>query len=149
MTVVRRPTPAAWALGLGGLIPFVAGAAALLWPGAVPVAVPGGAAAALAAYAAVIVSFLGGIHWGLAFVQPGGSATTRLVWGVVPSLIAWPALLLPPAWSLAVLAAALVLCFMVDRRAYPALGLAAWLPLRGLLTTVAAISCAAGAALAG
>lgn len=148
MTVARRPSPAAWALGVAGLIPFVAGAAGMLWPSALPWPVPGGAAAALGAYGAVIVSFLGGIHWGLAMAGSGEPSALRLAWGVVPSLIAWPALLLAPAWGLAALAAALVLCFMVDRRSYPALGLAGWLPLRGLLTAVAALSCMAGAALA-
>jgi hypothetical protein len=66
----------------------------------------------------------------------------------VPSLVAWPALLLPPPTGLSLLAAALVLCFAVDRRSYPPLGLAAWLPLRAVLTAVATLSCAAGAALA-
>lgn len=148
MNAVRRPGPAAWALGGAGLIPFVAGVAGMLWPAALHWPVPGGATAALGAYGAVIVSFLGGIHWGLAMAGSGESSTLRLAWGVVPSLIAWPALLLPPAWGLAVLAAALVLCFLVDRRSYPALGLAAWLPLRALLTAVAALSCMTGAALA-
>lgn len=137
------PPPMAWALGLAGLIPFVAGAAWLLLARGEPMA-----PRALAAYGAVIVSFLGGIHWGLVMARPGAAAAAQLVWGVVPSLIAWPALLLPAAWSLALLAAALVLCFLVDRRSYPGLGLAAWLPLRGLLSAVAALCCAAGAALA-
>ncbi len=155
MSTSRRPSPAAWVLGVAGLMPFVAGAAALVWPAAWPWP-PGagqgagqvGAALALAAYAAVIVSFLGGIHWGLAFQDPAGPRAAQLGWGVVPSLIAWPALLLPAAWSLAVLAAALVLCFMVDRRSYPPRGLAAWLPLRALLTAVAALACITGSVLA-
>ena len=156
MSAPRRPSPWAWALGLAGLLPFVAGAAGLVWPAVLtwPASlVPGGAAQVLAAYAAVIVSFLGGIHWGLAMQRPersqgpAGQGTARWLWGVVPSLIAWPALLLPAAWGLAVLAAALVLCFMVDRRSYPPLGLAAWLPLRALLTAVAALACTIGAAL--
>lgn len=142
LTPRSAPPAVAWALGLAGLIPFVAGAAWLLLAPGEPLA-----PRALAAYGAVIVSFLGGIHWGLVMARPGAAATAPLVWGVVPSLIAWPALLLPPAWSLALLAAALVLCFMVDRRRYPALGLAAWLPLRALLSAAAALSCAAGAAL--
>jgi hypothetical protein len=140
-----RPSTAAWALGGAGLLPFVGAA---VWLALAPAGAGDGPARALAAYAATIVSFLGGIHWGLAFATPGGPATARLAWGVVPSLIAWPALLLPPATGLSLLAAALVLCFAVDRRSYPPLGLGAWLPLRGLLTAVATLSCAAGAALA-
>ena len=80
----RRPSALAWALGVAGLLPFAVGAAGL-W--LLPPQWAGLAAAALLAYAAVIVSFLGGIHWGLAMAtgqpRPGG-----LVWGVLPSLLA-------------------------------------------------------------
>ena len=57
--------------------------AALVWllqPESRPVA-----ATALSAYAAVIVSFLGGIHWGIGF--PDGMPRLFL-WGVLPSLVA-------------------------------------------------------------
>ncbi len=105
------------------------------------------ATAALAAYAAVIVSFLGGIHWGLALRQPPQQHTGLLAWGVVPSLLGWPALLLPPAAGLALLGAILLLCYAVDRKVYTAQGAATWLGLRLQLTTVACLSCwvAAGA----
>jgi len=88
--------PIALGLGYGGLIPFVAGAAltGLLAPETQPLA-----ATALSAYAAVFVSFLGGIHWGIGFRD----GTPRLfLWGVVPSLAAAAAaaLLLPPRHGL-------------------------------------------------
>ncbi|MCU0814082.1 MAG: DUF3429 domain-containing protein [Burkholderiaceae bacterium] len=137
---VSGTTPrAALALGYAGLIPFAAGALAawVLGDGA-----RASAAFALAGYAAVIVSFLGGIHWGIGFLR--GDAV-RFVWGVVPSLVAWPALLMPPAAGLALLAAMLVVCYVVDRRVYPAYGLQRWLPLRLHLSSVAAACCAAGA----
>lgn len=140
--VPRSSSPSAAALRLGhaGLLPFVGGALLvwLVWPEAHPYTT-----LALSAYAAVIVSFLGGIHWGLGMLR--GDAA-HFAWGVVPSLVAWPALLLPPAPALAVLAAAVLVCFVVDRRVYPACGLQAWLALRLPLTAVAALSCAAGAA---
>lgn len=139
------PSRAALALGYAGLLPFLGCA---VWLAAGPAAGQALAAQVLAAYAATIVSFLGGIHWGLAFAAPGGPSTARLAWGVVPSLLAWPALLLPPAPGLALLAGTLLLCYAVDRRAYPRLGLAAWLPMRRVLSTVAALSCAVGVALA-
>lgn len=139
------PTRMALALGYAGLLPFLGSAA---WVAAGPAGQQALAVQVLAAYAATIVSFLGGIHWGLAFAAPGGPSTVRLAWGVVPSLLAWPALLLPPAAGLALLAAALVLCYAVDHRAYPRLGLAAWLPMRRALSAVAALSCAVGVALA-
>lgn len=138
------PSGLARALGAAGLIPFVAGAA---WVALAPAGQATWAAQVLAAYAATIVSFLGGIHWGLAFAAPGGAPPGRLAWGVVPSLLAWPALLLPPAAGLALLAVTLALCYGVDHRAYPRLGLAEWLPLRRALSAVATLSCAVGAAL--
>lgn len=140
---VALASPPAWALLLGyaGLIPFAAGA---LWLWGVPGAPHPLAAPALAAYGAVIVSFLGGIHWGLAFAHPPAPAPL-FGWGVVPSLVAWLALLLPHPAGLSVLGAMLVLAYAVDRRVYRRHGLAHWLPLRLHLSAIAALCCAAGA----
>lgn len=142
----EAPRPPGWAraLGYAGLVPFVGGAALLALAGA---ELRPQAAFALAAYAALILSFLGGIHWGLAFRQARPSPAL-FAWGVSPSLIAWAALLLPAPAGLALLAALVVLCYAVDRQVYPRQGAAAWLGLRLQLSTVAALSCAAGAALA-
>lgn len=133
------PSATARALGLAGLLPFVAGAAALWW---MPDAPGVDIATALAAYGATIVAFLGGLHWGLA--ARGAQSAAQYAWGVVPSLVAWAALLLPRHAGLAVLAGALVACYAVDRRVLRAQGLAGWLPMRALLTAVAAASCLAG-----
>ena len=100
---------------------------------------------ALAAYAATIAAFLGGVHWGPA-LRAGGEARGPLVWGVVPQLAGWLALLLPARAGLLTCAAVLVACYAADRRLYPEEGLAAWLPLRLQLTVVAAASCVLGAA---
>jgi Protein of unknown function (DUF3429) len=131
------------ALGVAGLLPFVAGAAALAFG---PPAWHDGAARALLAYAALIVSFLGGIHWG----SPTGAAHDGArLWGVVPSLLAWPLLLLPSTrFALLGLAASLALCWAVDRARFAAMGLAALLPLRALLSGVAIVCCLVGAAFA-
>ncbi|MCY7314359.1 MAG: DUF3429 domain-containing protein [Rubrivivax sp.] len=142
---INPPTrPTRWALGLGyaGLLPFVAGAL-LLW--LLRGEAQGHVALALSAYAALILSFLGGIHWGLAMRQPA-AATAGLVWGVVPSLLAWPALLMPAFSALVIHGALLLLSYAVDRRSYPAHGAAAWLGLRFRLSAVAALSCFIGAA---
>ena len=85
------------------------------------------------------------IHWGFAMRQadaPGSLAG----WGVVPSLVAWVAVVMPPYAGLIVLGAMLVACYLVDRRVYPAQGAAAWLTLRFRLTAVASLSCFIGAA---
>ncbi len=130
-------------LGVAGLLPFIGGAAAVALG---PPAWHDTAARALIAYGAVIVSFLGGIHWG----SPTGAAhDAARVWGVVPSLLAWPLLLVPSSrFALIGLAAALALCWAVDRARFPAMGLAALLPLRTLLSSVAILSCLVAAAFA-
>lgn len=140
----RKPTgPSEWAqrLGYGGLIPFVALALAI-W--LVPPALQTVLASALVAYGATILSFVGALHWGLTMRTPSTQSAPALVWGVVPSLVAWAALLLPPAAGLLAIAAMLWVCFAVDRKAYPPLGLQAWLPMRFLLTAVASVCCVAG-----
>lgn len=137
-------SPPAWAerLGHAGLIPFVAGALLvwLVWPEAHPYVT-----LALSAYAAVIVSFLGGIHWGVAMRQPS-PPPSLFAWGVVPSLVAWTAVMMPPSAGLVVLGAMLLACYGVDRRLYPPQGMGRWLTLRFRLSAVASLSCFIGAA---
>ena len=138
----NTPPLAAKLLGASGLLPF-AGLAVLVWqtgPGHAP-----WAAAALTAYGASIVSFLGAIHWGLTMRDAQGPRTAPLVWGVVPSLLGWAALLLPPSLGLGLLTATLCACFAVDRSVYRQRGLQRWIPLRGWLTLVASACCAVGA----
>jgi len=106
---------------------------------------------ALAAYGAVILSFLGGIHWGLAIAGfgPDGDESRisgRLVMSVVPSLIGWGALFLPAAAGLLVLAAAFAAMLLVDLSAARQTRAPAWYPmLRWPLTlvVVAALTLAA------
>jgi Protein of unknown function (DUF3429) len=137
-----RPSPLALRLGYAGLIPFVAGAL-LTWvvrPDAHPYVVD-----TLAKYAALIVSFLGGIHWGLGMREAETSAA-RFAWGIVPSLLAWIAAVMPAYAGLAALGALLVVCYLVDRQVYPQQGLKAWMTLRFRLTLVAALGCFVAAA---
>lgn len=97
----------AWLLGLGGLLPF-AGAAL------VGLASPGWhdlALLALRSYGAVILAFLGAVHWGFALLPEVGreaAGPKRLVLGIVPALVAWVALLLPVGPALALLALAIL-----------------------------------------
>lgn len=122
-------------LGYAGLVPFV-GLCLLTWvvrPDVAPFV-----HLALVAYGAVIVSFLGGVHWGIAFSK-WQAAGAHLAWGVVPSLLAWAAVLMPAYAAAPLLAALLVLCYLVDRSLYPAAGLQYWLGLRLRLTVVATL----------
>ena len=94
-----RLPPAAIALGIAGLIPFIA-----LGIAAVSTADPAQAQRyllALVGYGAVILAFLGGVHWGFVLHPelPGGLSAdarrdaARLGLGVLPSLIGWAALM--------------------------------------------------------
>jgi Protein of unknown function (DUF3429) len=138
----RVPSPLALKLGYAGLAPFVLGAL-LVW--LVNDAAHPYVTLALSAYAALIVSFLGGIHWGIGFQLPA-PPPTLFAWGVLPSLAAWLAVVMPPSAGLVVEGVMLVLCYLVDRRIYPEHGLAHWLTLRFRLSAVAAFCCFLGAA---
>lgn len=137
----RHPHPVAVRLGYLALLPFVVGAAAVLIARGVA---QDHAAAALSAYAATVVSFVGGIHWGFGF-RVSRPPASLFLWGVLPSLVAWVALLLPVAEALALDAAMLSACFLVDRAVYPRQDAGAWLPLRARLTTLAVLGCLLGA----
>lgn len=137
--------PIATRLGNLGLIPFVLGML-LVWllldynEEAHTYATLG-----LSIYAGTIVSFLGGIHWGLGMRQSVPSPQP-FVWGVVPSLVAAIATLMPAYAGLVVHGVMLIVCYLVDRRTYPALGAGAWLTLRFRLSLVAALCCFIAAA---
>lgn len=135
------PATVAW-LGYGGLLPFIglalAGAAdpgrALIWMNA------------MLAYGAVILSFVGALHWGVAMVAPQAASRSSLfVWSVVPSLLGWAALLGAQAGfagtAALVLVAGFLAHFVMDLRlAKSGTQLPAWyLPLRLQLTSVATL----------
>ena len=103
---------------------------------------------ALTAYAAVIASFLGGIHWGLALREHSAQRNLHLIWGVTPSLLAWVAVVMPAYAGLPLLGLILLACYLVDRSTWPAAGLRAWMTLRFRLTLISVLSCLLGAAAA-
>ena len=137
-----HPSRIAETLGYIALVPFVVGAA-LTW--LLDVGLRDEAARALSVYAAVVASFIGGIHWGLGFRQEQPAARL-FVWGVVPSILAWIAVLVRLPTGLVMQALILAICYLVDRRVYPIQGVARWLPLRLRLTIIAVASCVVGAA---
>jgi hypothetical protein len=113
MDTTPLPRPARW-LGPAGLLPFLALALAAhvapeVWRDA--------ARFGLAAYGALILAFLGGVHWGLALRAPAaeaGAAAPRLGLGVLPSLLGWVALMLPPGPGFALLAAGILGTALVE-----------------------------------
>ena len=132
-------------LGYCGLIPFVV-FTVCIWivtPELQPFV-----ALALTGYAASIVSFLGGIHWGIGFKQDVKHKDFHFIWGVIPSLAAWICVIMPAYAALPFLAVILVVCYLVDLKTWPLVDLQEWLRLRLVLTVVAALSCliSAGAA---
>lgn len=110
------PKPAAW-LGAAGVIPFLAGAAGM-W--LLPPAQADDAARLMVAYGAVILSFMGAIHWGLVMWRNDDECQNWYVVSVLPALAAWVALMLPPLPALSLLAVAFILVYAFDRTAIAA-----------------------------
>jgi hypothetical protein len=138
MSVQTPPRSVAW-FGYGGLLPFIGlalatlldPAHALLWRGT------------MIAYGAVILSFVGALHWGFAMTLVSLTPLHRTVayaWSVVPALLGWVALLLPAASASAVLVAGFIVHYAFDRQLVRRTDLPAWyLPLRLRLTAVACV----------
>jgi hypothetical protein len=139
---------AAYTLGAGGAIPFIA-----LTPQLAPhlpfPPLRDNPAHWQCVYGASILSFLGGVQWGTCIsASSGPSALARLAWSVTPSLIAWPAAAtsatLPEQQShrlsLPLVAGGLASSYIADTRIFHA-GLPSWYsPLRLALSTVAIAS---------
>jgi hypothetical protein len=133
-----RPAIVTW-LGYGGLLPFLALALASaldtnhreLWQ------------KMLVSYGAVILSFVGAMHWAFAMLYPSTQAQPAngvYAWSVVPSLIAWGALLLSPLAGTTLLLGGLLAHYRQDLRLARLLPLPDWyLPLRLQLTLVASL----------
>jgi len=69
-------------------------------------------------YGAIILSFIGAIHWGLEFAKFGGQqGTPRYLLGIAPVLVAMPTLLLPGTQALAAQWAAFAGTWWMDQRA--------------------------------
>jgi hypothetical protein len=105
--------PGAATLGHAGLLPFIAGVLGIALLDGEPRAF---AARALVAYGAVILSFLGAVHWGLVLARSTSSAARHLIVGVLPSLAGWVALLLPVRYGLALLVAAFGALWLYEHR---------------------------------
>lgn len=101
-------------ISLLATIPLAAGAA-LLWIGAIGGLTGEFVSVALKAYSAVILSFLGGVHWGLALAASDPGARNReLLVAIVPVLVGWAAILFVPKVALMVLIIAFLLQGLFD-----------------------------------
>ena len=139
-TLKSVPKAASWLGGLG-LAPFVYFALVVEH---LDLGMKVSASFALVAYGAVILSFLGGIHWGLAIASATVS-WSRLGLSTLPSLIAWAALIIPFAQGVLLLAISFACALAIDWRATNVGEAPAWYPkLRWPLTVVTIIALIAG-----
>ena len=96
----------AWALSLAGYVPFAIFALGL-WLLLPETELHGFVVDALKTYGAVILSFLGGVRWGLALkVASEEPARKELIFAVIPSLVGWFSLNLDVPYVFAILALA-------------------------------------------
>ncbi|TKY88248.1 hypothetical protein EX895_002958 [Sporisorium graminicola] len=76
-------------------------------------------------FGAVMLSFLGAIHWGFEFSKYGGRiGNTRYAMGVLPLVLGWPTMLLAPQMALIAQWASFVAVWFIDLRATSA----GWVP---------------------
>lgn len=130
---MRVPQPAlVW--GFAGVLPYIGTAGASVWLSRQAHRVSQGLDASLdleaanalllhaeniqIAYGAIILSFLGAIHWGFEWAKLGGRVGhVRYAMGVAPLMAAWPTLLFAPEMALIAQFAGYVGVWFMDLRA--------------------------------
>lgn len=131
--------PAALYLGCAGLIPFIAGAAGL-WLFTSEARLEGTLTLFLG-YSAVILSFMGAVHWGLAMAEPRYAPARAMSLSVMPALLAWLALALPPPAAAVVFALGFGGVYMIDEAARRRGHAPAWYRRLRLPLTAVVIAC--------
>lgn len=126
-------------LGLGGLLPFLITTAGLWMRGDERFLQVG------VLYGAVILSFMGGVQWGFALAaRDGEGGPGRLLWSVMPPLIAWGTVMASPVIGPLGLAVGLFLAWLYEQRPLLRTRLPDWYrSLRHALTLVA-VGCMLG-----
>lgn len=120
-----------WRLGIGGLIPFYGTLVLVTLTGAETFWLT-----SQTIYAALIISFIGAVYWGLSIYNNQLEHKIRvyfLLYGVTPALFAWGILLLPLNFRFGPLSALLCACLAADAlfRSYHS---KAWIRVRICLT---------------
>lgn len=142
---MNRPSPeqipklALW-LGYAGLLPFI-GLTLGLW--FAPERFDGVLMQALLSYSAIILSFMGAIHWALAMHAEGDIARRHMTFSVLPALIGWGLSLqyLPAGVALLGFIVGFVVVYLVDIRAVACNLAPVWYPaLRWPLTLIVCLS---------
>ncbi len=124
-------------LGVAALTPFVL-LMLLCW--LVPLDVAAFFVEAQLVYGVAILGFLGGLHWGLSFIEKERSAQDLkrdLIWGVVPTMAAWFSMAYISGAAFLVQMIAFVFSYQYDKRMYQRFDLPTWfVELRYRLTCV-------------
>jgi positive regulator of sigma E activity len=122
-------------LGYSGLIPFII----LSIAGWLQIPFDQDVSRILVTYAAIIFSFMGAVHWGIA-ISSKQDGSKYLIVSVLPALMAWPALLVPQIYALLLLLFGFIALYAYDRSAEKDQQLPGWyLPMRKQLTIVVVI----------
>lgn len=107
-----------WWLGYGGLLPFFILTGALLLGASLPFLENARLGWWLAAYAATVLTFIGAMHWIVALGMQNSlnerELAELLLFSVVPTMVAWFALLLPINITLFVLAGLIIVAYVAD-----------------------------------
>lgn len=103
-------------LGYLGLLPFVGALLAML---VLPLALRQFALLGMMTYGAVVLSFIGAVHWGWTLAMRAERPGRRLAISVLPALVGWAAVpataLVPTFMGIGVLMAAFVLWYAYER----------------------------------
>lgn len=115
----RRSLPAViWWLGYGGLIPFFGLMYALLIGAKLPFLNEFHTSWLLAVYTAIVLTFIGAMHWWISldmqYGLKGSELGKLLALSLIPCVVAWFSLLLPISITLFVLAALILVAYAAD-----------------------------------
>ncbi len=124
-------------LGIAALSPFVL---LMLLCCVVPLEVAEFFVSAQLVYGIAILGFLGGLHWGLSFISKERTVEDLkrdLLWGVVPTIVAWFSMAYISGAAFLVQMAAFIFSYQYDKRMYQRFDIPPWfLELRFRLTSV-------------
>ncbi len=133
---LRRNKMMARGLGIGGLIPFYV-LAMLTWHDGLRA----WALDSVTGYAAVILAFLGAVHWGRALSDlDQRNHVGTLLFGIMPAMIGWLAVMLPVEFGLPMLIAGLVFVWGSEQMVFFEVLPGWYRHLRHLLTAAAVLA---------
>ncbi|MEM7401969.1 MAG: DUF3429 domain-containing protein [Pseudomonadota bacterium] len=125
-------------LGYLGLLPFILSSAFIWLPEFQNIAVK-----SLSVYAAMILTFIGGVHWGIALKSPqltdskkNNSIKNQFIFSTIPSLLAWATIVFLQPFALFILAIGFALFWQFEKSLYQQYLPNWYLQLRNRLTLI-------------